>query len=307
MVSDRPREHEERSRNEYASDICQRETKFGHAVCAGFGAGGGQSIVDGVDSRHDEPDAEEETEPGTEVGETDLLGAEVVDSLVDGLEIGVERVGGCEEDGLVGGHGEDDGLDENSKRSREGGAEFDEEGSGIFAFKTVFVRSAVQFFQPSFARRENHGCISFSQEEKRTRRAHTAHQGENPKNPSPIQPLHNHPSKQRTQRRTHQRTQKIPTKNPRSLIRLKHIRQTPSPIRNRHGTKKPRERPHDNQRLHIRRQRRRNLQHGKNSKTRQIHPSSPHRLAEWCVYERSDPQHYHKSRRARNDGIGGSV
>ena len=98
-VFDRPGEPEERNGDEDGTDVGEGEAVFGFW----FGVvPAREGVVDGVDFRDDEPDCDEEAQAGTEVHEADLGGVEGVRrGAVDGLEVGVEAVGGAEEDGLV--------------------------------------------------------------------------------------------------------------------------------------------------------------------------------------------------------------
>ena len=109
MVLDGPREPEEGYGDDDGADVGEGKAVFGFGLAVvAFREG----FVDGVDSGHDEPYREEEAEAGTEVHQAYVCGVVAVSFAPDVLEVGVEAVGGAEEDGLVGGHGEDDGLGE---------------------------------------------------------------------------------------------------------------------------------------------------------------------------------------------------
>lgn len=108
-VLDRPGEGEEGGGDEDGADVGERESVFRFGFYVVFPR---ELVVDGVDLGHEEPDGRQEAETGAQVHESDGGGVEAVELAVDGLEVGVERVRGAEEDGLVYGHGEDDGLRE---------------------------------------------------------------------------------------------------------------------------------------------------------------------------------------------------
>lgn len=116
MIFDGPGKPEERDGNEDRADVSKGQAilRSTFAVVAG-----GEPIVDGVDPGDDEPDAEEETKTGSKIEQPDLLSVEAVFTLIDWLHIGVDAVGRGEEDGLVGRHREDNGLDEDPKRPGE--------------------------------------------------------------------------------------------------------------------------------------------------------------------------------------------
>lgn len=107
MVFDRPREPEEPEGDEHAADIRKREAVFGYAFPIISSC---EFVVHCIDSGYQEPDGGEETKAWTEVHQADLFGVEAVFALVDGLEVCVQGIGGCEEDGLVDAHCHNDWL-----------------------------------------------------------------------------------------------------------------------------------------------------------------------------------------------------
>jgi hypothetical protein len=70
-------------------------------------------LVNGVDPWNKKLHCREETETGTEINQPDLQSAKAVFITVDRLELGINTVRGCKYQGLVTGHGDNDGLKEN--------------------------------------------------------------------------------------------------------------------------------------------------------------------------------------------------
>lgn len=114
MVLDRPCEPEQGQGDEDGADVSKREAEFGfrHIVVAGR-----ERVVDGVDSRDNQPDGKDKADAGSKIYKADLDGGEAISVAVDGLKVGVEAVIGAEDASLVDGHDENDGLrEENLQR-----------------------------------------------------------------------------------------------------------------------------------------------------------------------------------------------
>lgn len=63
-----------------------------------------EGVVDGVDAWNEEPHGDEEANAWSEVDKADLEGAEAVAIAVDGFELGIETVSGCENESLIARH-----------------------------------------------------------------------------------------------------------------------------------------------------------------------------------------------------------
>ena len=61
-VLDRPCEYKQRRRNEYGTDVRQRQPILRFCFYVIFA---GQIVVDGIDLRHDEPDGRQKAKTGT--------------------------------------------------------------------------------------------------------------------------------------------------------------------------------------------------------------------------------------------------
>lgn len=133
----RPRKPEETERDEDGADIGEREAVFGFGFAV---VSASEGVVDSVDFGNEEADGEQETEAGTEVGETDLGGGEAIAVAVDGLEVCVKAVGCGKEDSLVDGHCKDDGLgEEDFEGAFHAGCEFCGEGTVVLVGYAVFL------------------------------------------------------------------------------------------------------------------------------------------------------------------------
>lgn len=201
-VFERPREPEQGRGNQDGADVSKRKAEFGFrdVVVAGC-----ERIVDGVDSGNNQPDGEEKADAGSEIHEADLGSGEAVLLTVDGLKVGVEAVNGAEDDRLVDGHGENDGLrEENSQGPAHGGGKFGPERSSVFVSNVIFVTRV--FFEMFFALFENYGRVGFFEEEESDDCITGAKDSQDPEHPSPTEILNDEAAEKRAERGTEQGT-----------------------------------------------------------------------------------------------------
>lgn len=110
------------------------------------------------------------------------------------LHICVDAVRGAEDDGLVEGHGENDGLDEDDVRPFEGVRELDEERPIVFAVEVVARLCSVGTWvvavfgqQPQFAFVQEDRGVRLAEEEVADGRVEEADDGQDPVDPAPAQ------------------------------------------------------------------------------------------------------------------------
>lgn len=195
-VFNRPREPKERQGNEDGANVSKGESEFGFR---GVVVASRERIEGGIDSGNNQPDGEEKADARSKIYEADLSGGEAIVVAVDGLEVGVEAVIGAEDERLVDGHDENDGLrEENSQGPVHGGGKFGPERSMVFVGNLIFV--ARVFFEILFALFKNHGCIGFFEEEECDDGINSAEDSQDPENPSPTKILHDEAAEKRAER-----------------------------------------------------------------------------------------------------------
>ena len=148
-------------------------------------------VVDGVNSRHNEPESDEKPKTWSKIHEAHLRSIEAVERAVDGLEVCVQGVGGSEENSLIDSHSEDDRLgEENSERPGHAVNEPPAEGPVVLIDGAVFrgVGGGVVDVR-LFAGFEDRGSVGFFKEEEADNGVKGADDGKDPEDPAPVEIL----------------------------------------------------------------------------------------------------------------------
>ena len=117
-------------------------------------------LVDCVNLRDDEPNCSKEPKTRTEIYKPDLEAVEAIPISVDRLELGIETISGCENESLVGGHGDDDRLrKQNLQRAFPGLDHFGAEGPTIFTFIIIISSFSLLEFLLAFGEENRDICL----------------------------------------------------------------------------------------------------------------------------------------------------
>lgn len=139
-------------------------------------------------------------------------GGKAIVVAIDGLKVGVEAVVGTEDERLVDGHDENNGLrEENSQGPVHGGGKSGPERSRVFVGNVISVASV--FFEILFALFKNYGRIGFFEEGESDDSVSGADDSQDPENPSPPERLDNETAEERSESGPEKRPEKIPSKD----------------------------------------------------------------------------------------------
>ena len=187
-VFDSPSKPKQRKRDKHRSNIRERKSELRFWIAIILFA---EMVVNSVDFRNDEPDSDEEAETWSKVHESYLRSIEAIERTVDGLEVCVQGIGGSEENSLVNGHSEDNGLgEENLERAGHAIDEPRAEGPVILVGSAVFSSVGRGGLDVGlFAGFEDRRGVGFSEEEEANDGVEGADNSKDPEDPAPVEVL----------------------------------------------------------------------------------------------------------------------
>lgn len=188
LIFDSPSKPEQREGDKHSSNVRQRKSEFRFCITIILFA---EMVVDGVNSRHNEPESDEKPKTWSKIHKTHLRSIEAVERAVDGLEVCVQRVGGSEENSLIDSHSEDDRLgEENSEGPGHAVDEPPAEWPVVLVDGAVFrsVGGGVVNVR-LFAVFEDRGSVRFFEEEEADNGVEGADDCKDPEDPAPVEIL----------------------------------------------------------------------------------------------------------------------